>query len=370
MANFYLITSYAATILCALSFIILFIKRKEGGRARLFLCIIMIISVLIFLLNFLRFFISNQFDFKISIPMMLLAIVILSCRVTYVLEAIHPNFISIKKMLLIFSPLLIALAVYAVARIRFGITFSHYTSITEISENKIQFNEIIIILLCFLYFLPLLYTLYIYEKHANKKKISVWFKRHYLSLFLFASSFIPTLFDHARFYRLQYILLLIFTFYIVYLELFVRISEKSSDGTLSIPVRNADSSEWSQAEAHNEIFDKLENYMKTNKAWRDHDMNMSYLVRYLNTNRTTFARIIQENGHENYSAYINKYRIEDFIEIVNKGEYENYQDVFLDVGFKSRATALRNFKHFVGSPPSEYFKSEQLIDETGHNPDH
>lgn len=370
MANFYLITSYAATILCALSFIILFIKRKEGGRARLVLCIIMIISVLIFLLNFLRFFIANQFDFKISIPMMLLAIVILSCRVTYVLEAIHPNFISIKKMLLMFSPLLLALAVYVVARTHFGIPFSHYTSIKEISENKIQFNEIIIILLCFLYFLPLFYTLYVYEKHANKRKIAGWFKRHYLSLFLFASSFIPTLFDHARFYRLQYILLLIFTFYIVYLELFVRVSEGSRAGTLAIPVRNADSNEWSQADAHNEIFEKLENYMKTNKAWRDHDINMSYLVRYLNTNRTTFARIIQENGHENYSAYINKYRIEDFIEIVNKGEYENYQDVFLDVGFKSRATALRNFKHFVGSPPSEYFKSEQLIDEAENGADH
>lgn len=104
--------------------------------------------------------------------------------------------------------------------------------------------------------------------------------------------------------------------------------------------------------------------MTEEKAWRNPDITMAFLVRYLGTNRTTLAKVIQEQGYENYSSYINQYRINDFIEIIRSGESDNFQNVFYDVGFRSRATALRNFKQFTGMTPSEYMK-EHNISENG-----
>jgi YesN/AraC family two-component response regulator len=58
-----------------------------------------------------------------------------------------------------------------------------------------------------------------------------------------------------------------------------------------------------------------------------------------------------------FSAYINSLRIEEFIQRVHSKESTNYQDIFYDVGFRSRATALRNFKQYTGKTPSEYFSN-------------
>jgi len=54
-------------------------------------------------------------------------------------------------------------------------------------------------------------------------------------------------------------------------------------------------------------------------------------------------------------------RIEDFIRRIQTKESANYQDAFYDAGFRSRATAFRNFKQYTGKTPSEYFL-QQTVD--------
>ena len=60
------------------------------------------------------------------------------------------------------------------------------------------------------------------------------------------------------------------------------------------------------------------------------------------------------------SHYINKLRIEDFLQQIESGQYVNYQEAFFFVGFRSRSTALRNFRQLTGMIPSEYFQKKNI----------
>ena len=67
---------------------------------------------------------------------------------------------------------------------------------------------------------------------------------------------------------------------------------------------------------------------------------------------------MRESDYENYSNYINRLRIEDFMEQIESWQMLNFQETFFFVGFRSRSTALRNFRQFTGSTPSEYFQKK------------
>lgn len=103
------------------------------------------------------------------------------------------------------------------------------------------------------------------------------------------------------------------------------------------------------------LFERLDEYMHKNHAWRDPDLSMTYIVDVLRTNRTTLAQAIQEHGYDSYIVYINNLRIEDFIKMIQSGTGVAFQKTFYDVGFRSRNTALRNFRRVTGKIPSDYF---------------
>ena len=45
-----------------------------------------------------------------------------------------------------------------------------------------------------------------------------------------------------------------------------------------------------------------------------------------------------------------------FLKIADSDKYVNVLDTFFKVGFRSKATALRNFKEYTGMLPSEYLQ--------------
>ena len=107
----------------------------------------------------------------------------------------------------------------------------------------------------------------------------------------------------------------------------------------------------------NSLCEKITLHMKLTCDYRDPDISLNMLAASLCTNRTTLSCALHELGYVSFSAYINSLRIEEFIQRVRSKESTNYQDIFYDVGFRSRATALRNFKQYTGKIPSEYFSN-------------
>lgn len=96
-------------------------------------------------------------------------------------------------------------------------------------------------------------------------------------------------------------------------------------------------------------------HMHTTSDYRDPDISLNKMAAVLFTNRTTLANALHELGYSSFNSYINTLRVEEFIRRIREDATANYQDVFYDVGFRSRATALRNFKLHTGFTPSEYF---------------
>ncbi len=101
--------------------------------------------------------------------------------------------------------------------------------------------------------------------------------------------------------------------------------------------------------------------MNYNKAWRDPDLTLNTLASKLFTNRTTLAQVLREQGYENYTNYIKRLRIDDFFHQIESGQSVNFQDAFFYVGFRSRTTALRNFRQLTGTSPSEYFQKKNIL---------
>lgn len=102
--------------------------------------------------------------------------------------------------------------------------------------------------------------------------------------------------------------------------------------------------------------------MESTNAYRDPDLSIASLSAALHTNRTSLARAIHDLGYESFSAYINLLRIHDFIEQVKNGKSDNFQLAFYTAGFRSRATAIRNFRQVTGTTPSYFFQGNNQDD--------
>ena len=108
--------------------------------------------------------------------------------------------------------------------------------------------------------------------------------------------------------------------------------------------------------ATDEQWSNISREIENNQPWRNPDMSIVTLADLLQTNRTTLSRLFQEQGYKGgYKEFINRRRIADFLELMGKHPQMNMQDAFFEAGYRSRMTALRNFKEYMGMGPSEYF---------------
>lgn len=108
----------------------------------------------------------------------------------------------------------------------------------------------------------------------------------------------------------------------------------------------------------NQQWNKISREIENRQLWRNHDISIVTLADLLQTNRTTLSRLFQEQGYNGgYKEFINRRRIADFLELMDKNPQMNMQDAFFEAGYQSRMTALRNFKEYIGTSPSEYFNN-------------
>ena len=233
------------------------------------------------------------------------------------------------------------------------------------------------LLLALIMFSPILLVLYIHRTKLYHNSDRIWIKKYTFSFLLNVFAYVLVLmFNDDILHTLYYYVSVGCSLYIVYLELFDRLIIKSTvtatSGNLTpeppsakvpdvdIPVLN----EISGTQQRNAVLiERLDTYMKKNNAWRDPDLSLNMLAAELFTNRTTLAQALRDNGYENYTNYIKKLRIDDFLNQIDSGQSTNFQEAFFSVGFRSRSTALRNFQQLTGMTPSEYFQNKNDLTE-------
>lgn len=363
MWNFYSDTIYAVTIVRFLTSIYLFARRNEGERSRFILSIISLFTVLNYASRYWAT-IHGQTPMQIvSVPMILIAIFMMTSFIIYPIEVVSPGWINFKHIVLLYSPIGLLYAIWLIT-LWCGVEYTDYNSLQEMLPYLSNFDVWFRFLLCFLILCPAFYIFLVpyTKKYCNVNRQWKWLYIIVLSINTIA--YLVVLWGRSSITGILYYYIGTGCFLVMaYTELstrFIRnpISEKTLPEMPSkvfeeMPVYTC---EVSEADNNNSaLFKKLDEYMKKNAAWRDPDLSLNKLSSIMNTNRTSLSLAIKRSEHGNYITYINKLRFDDFIFCVTSNSSSSYQQAFYDAGFRSRATAFRNFRQITGMTPTEYF---------------
>jgi|GEM_PF-1987857 len=116
------------------------------------------------------------------------------------------------------------------------------------------------------------------------------------------------------------------------------------------------------SEVTRDIIDKLTLLMEDEKIYLDCNLTLGKVAAKLATNTTYLSHIINKQFEMSFSNYLNKYRIDEAIEIIanHQHDYMSYEGIANSCGFKSRSAFNQAFKRFTGKTPSEFSSIETI----------
>jgi len=353
MQYIYLATVFAGALVCLLAALLLFVRRKAGERSRVILSVIVLFSVFNYITRFISICCGENPEVVVSAKMLLIAYFMVISYVMYPIEVIYPGWLNLRKIFWLYASWLVLTLIYVVTGLA-GVEFATYNSILEMLPSFGHFDVWFRLLIYLLIFSPILSIFFISRSQLYINSDRVWIKKYLIAFFLNIIAYmIVLMFKHPLLDILYYYVSVGCSLYIVYMELFDRLIVSNKETAKSLPIEKIVIDNKNAV-----LIDRLNIYLNNSKAWRDPDLTLNALASELFTNRTTLSNTLRESGYENYTHYINRLRIEDFIDQIQNGSWDNYKDAFFFVGFRSRGTALRNFRMFTGKTPSEYFAKD------------
>lgn len=120
--------------------------------------------------------------------------------------------------------------------------------------------------------------------------------------------------------------------------------------------------EWSVNEK--KLQQRLENEIVVNQAYLEAGLSIAELARRVSTSESKLRALIHKRlGYENFSAYINHYRIESVQRQLRNPEFDERSilSIALDNGFSSLSPFNRAFIKLVGVTPTEYRKFKKNL---------
>lgn len=376
MQYLYIATIFAGALVCLLASLLLFARRKSGERSRIILAVIVLFSVYNYITRFIALCNDSVPELVVSGKLLLQANFMILAYTMYPIEVIAPGWLNFKRILKLCSPWLFLVFVYMVS-LWAGVEYTPYTSLVDMVTHTESFDVWFRLLLALFIFTPLLFIFFLHRTNLYRNSDHVWIQKYVTIIFVNTLAYIIVImFNHLIINIMYYYVSVGCSLYIAYIELFDRLIGKASktsvaeSHTPSMPLTE-DKNDYTLPvekciceQKNAALIKRLDSYMKTNRAWRNPDLSLNTLASELFTNRTTLGQALHEHGYENYTYYINKLRIDDFLQQIESGESENYQEAFFCVGFRSRNTALRNFRQFTGMTPSEYFLKKGIESST------
>ncbi|MBP1638936.1 MAG: hypothetical protein H6Q17_519 [Bacteroidetes bacterium] len=370
MQHLYIATVFAGALVCLLASLLLFARCKAGERSRIILAVIVSFSVYNYITRFIALCNGDVPEIVVSAKLLLQAIFMVICYVMYPIEVIAPGWLNLWRIVKLYSGWLFLLCVYLVS-LWAGVQYTSYNSLLEMFAHADRFEVWFRLLLALLVFSPIFVVLFMHRTTLYRNADHVWIRKYILVLFINILAYIlVVMFNHPVFNIVYYYISVGCSLYIVYMELFDRLIGKSVEKSVAeekqtqmeVAVEEDEEAllEKCAIEQRNAILiERLDAYMRKSRAWRNPDLSLNTLASELFTNRTTLSQAMRENGYENYTHYVGRLRIDDFLQQIESGQSDNFQEAFFFVGFRSRVTALRNFRQFVGMTPSEYFQRKE-----------
>lgn len=275
----------------------------------------------------------------------------------YLMEVVKPNWVNIKRLSLLSLPWLL---VWCVCMLIYP-DIRDLSSFSEMIQHIGEFNVWFRLLILFLCFIP--YTILLLHIPYKWVQSRVNFKS--IHTYVIGVQIIGLLFSTVVLtgsVQTRCILLLfgmLFFFYITYQELYFCLIPASVNKTAVPPVvaetlPPEDSTGQNKTATENPLWEKLTRQMDEEELWRNPDLTLEDLSKVLCTNRTTLTQLIQQQGYSGYSEFINRRRIEAFTKAIDSSKPVSTQQLLQKTGFRSKSTALRNFRLYMGCTPSEY----------------
>lgn len=103
---------------------------------------------------------------------------------------------------------------------------------------------------------------------------------------------------------------------------------------------------------------QLESLMRNERIYQDSRLTLDDMAEKLGLNPNKTSWLINKLYHTNFYDFVNKYRVEAFIQKLEQDNLEKFTFVGLayEVGFNSKATFNRAFKKITDKTPSEFVK--------------
>ncbi len=107
------------------------------------------------------------------------------------------------------------------------------------------------------------------------------------------------------------------------------------------------------------IMDLVYQQIYTEKIYIDPNVTLKELADKIHIHENILSFVINDGTKKNFSNFINKFRIDHFLDLVKNGKLENETILSLahDSGFNSKSSFNRVFKSFMNTTPSHYIKN-------------
>ena len=274
---------------------------------------------------------------------------IFALLICYILELTNPRWLTVMRAIVLFLPSII-LAGYVMYYYSIGDITNIYSvvRINALSDTPNVIARIVFMLVFVIYPIMLVVVRFKWKKAAIQKYIDV--------LILFAAllcvSYILSrglqIFGGYLLHELLYILI---TIGVLYFEFYER---------LHIPLETV-RTYYEQPEVPNNtlitvnvVANNLRELMNDDSVWRDSELTTDRVAQLVGTNRTYIQHAARQLGFANLSDMVHRRRVDYICECLRKDPNANIQNIFWDAGYRSRATAWRNFTNIVGCTPTDF----------------
>ena len=274
----------------------------------------------------------------------------------YIIELIRPQWLNLKRLLLLFLPsLLCAIAVLAFV-LQGNIT--ELSTIHELQAHLAEPNIIARIAFLSLYLPYFVYLIILHLKqrttHTNKHHDTLVVITTLLCISYIFSRGLQLHIGYIT-HEILYLLLTVMILYFVYYE------------RINLPLEKVrDYYTWDQLPHTTQntvstVAQALQQIMNNPKVWQDSELTGDKIVHLVGTNRTYIQQAAKQLGFANLSDMINHRRIDYVCQQLRKDPNIPAQTLFTDAGYRSRTTAWRHFTNIVGCTPSEFIERHANI---------
>ncbi len=110
-----------------------------------------------------------------------------------------------------------------------------------------------------------------------------------------------------------------------------------------------------------ELKEELVALLENEKVYRVNSIKLESIAQRLNTTRHNASQIINEHFGMNFFELINKYRVEEAMEILKANNEDlNIIDIAYEVGYNNKVTFNKSFKRFCNLTPSQFAKLSRV----------